>query len=92
MMDDPADTGASKGKAQDPPHYTNGFKPRDDMTAVQPPRQEDMQRSYAAIVAEDVNPKGWYGSMSSSPPPGRRFGLDPMRTQSLRFCSRRANV
>lgn len=32
---------------------------------VQPPRQEDLQRSYAGIVANDADAKGWYGSMST---------------------------
>lgn len=32
--------------------------------SVQPPKQEDLQRSYAKIVSNDANPKGWYGSMS----------------------------
>lgn len=31
--------------------------------SVQPPKQEDLQRSYAKIVSNDANPKGWYGSM-----------------------------
>jgi hypothetical protein len=35
---------------------------------VVPPRQEDLQRSYAAIVAENANPKGWYGKMSTTAP------------------------
>lgn len=42
-----------------------GFKPHNEMT-VQPPTKEDLQRSYARVVAEDANPKGWYGTMSMS--------------------------
>lgn len=32
--------------------------------AVEPPKKEDLQRSYATVVENDANPKGWYGSMS----------------------------
>ncbi|RDA89638.1 hypothetical protein CP533_0738 [Ophiocordyceps camponoti-saundersi (nom. inval.)] len=39
-----------------------GFQAQNKM-AVQPPRQEDLQKSYARIVGDDANPKGWYGSM-----------------------------
>ena len=42
---------------------TGGFVANQKM-AVQPPRQEDLQKSYASIVGNDANPKGWYGSMS----------------------------
>lgn len=42
-----------------------GFRPQANM-AVQPPRQEDLQRSYASIVGTDADAKGWYGSMSTS--------------------------
>lgn len=42
-----------------------GFRPQVNMT-VQPPRQEDLQRSYAGIVANDADAKGWYGTMSTS--------------------------
>jgi erythrocyte band 7 integral membrane protein len=44
-----------------------GFRPQQNM-AVEPPRAHDLQPSYATIVANDANPKGWYGSMSMSPP------------------------
>ena len=40
-----------------------GFQPQAKMD-VQPPRKEDLQRSYATVVATDVNPQGWYGTMS----------------------------
>ncbi|KAH0425665.1 stomatin family protein [Colletotrichum camelliae] len=39
-----------------------GFKAHGGMT-VQPPTKEDLQRSYARIVENDANPKGWYGTM-----------------------------
>lgn len=39
-----------------------GFRPQANMT-VQPPRQEDLQKSYASIVGDDSNPKGFYGIM-----------------------------
>jgi len=59
----------SKGKGPEEPTVTNGgFRPQVPMAvmAVQPPRQEDLQRSYAAVVDSNANPKGWYGSMSMS--------------------------
>ncbi|POR31747.1 Putative band 7 family protein [Tolypocladium paradoxum] len=43
-----------------------GFQPQAKMT-VQPPRKEDLQRSYASVVGDESNLKGWYGSMSTSP-------------------------
>jgi erythrocyte band 7 integral membrane protein len=49
----------SKGKAAD----TNGFRPSHNMQAVVPPRQEDLQKSYATIVGNDADAKGWYGGM-----------------------------
>ena len=59
---------SSKGKDLDN-HRENdgqgGFRPQQNMT-VQAPRQEDLQESYAKIVGNDANPKGWYGSMSMS--------------------------
>ncbi|KAF4126382.1 Regulator of protease HflC, stomatin/prohibitin superfamily [Geosmithia morbida] len=39
-----------------------GFQPQKNMT-VQPPKQEDLQRSYATVVDSEASPKGWYGSM-----------------------------
>jgi hypothetical protein len=42
-----------------------GFQPQNKMT-VTPPRGEDLQKSYAAVVGSEANPKGWYGSMSMS--------------------------
>lgn len=43
-----------------------GFRPTQGM-AVVPPKPQDLQQSYASIVGNDANPKGWYGSMSKSP-------------------------
>ncbi|KAK9778946.1 putative Band 7 domain-containing protein [Seiridium cardinale] len=41
-----------------------GFRPQQNMMVnVEPPKQEDLQPSYASIVGNDANPKGWYGSM-----------------------------
>ncbi|CEJ79914.1 Putative Stomatin family protein [[Torrubiella] hemipterigena] len=57
---------ASSSKAADTDGETNGhnggFQAQAKMS-VQPPKKEDLQRSYATIVATDANPKGWYGSM-----------------------------
>ncbi|KAK6954944.1 hypothetical protein Daesc_002573 [Daldinia eschscholtzii] len=46
--------GTSSGQA--------GFQPQGNMT-MEPPREQDLQQSYASIVGTDANPKGWYGSM-----------------------------
>lgn len=57
----------SSSKATDElehPNGTGGYVAPQKM-AVQPPRQEDLQKSYASIVGNDANPKGWYGSMSA---------------------------
>ena len=60
-----SDASASKAKGLDHDDGVNGFRPQPQL-AVVPPRKEDLQRSYAAIVANDANPQGWYGSMSMS--------------------------
>ena len=63
-----ADASTTKAKGLDNHHedgLNGGFRPQAPM-AVVPPRKEDLQRSYAAIVANDANPQGWYGSMSTS--------------------------
>ncbi|XXG97881.1 hypothetical protein Hte_004195 [Hypoxylon texense] len=39
-----------------------GFRSQAGMV-VERPKQEDLQASYASIVGNDANPKGWYGSM-----------------------------
>ncbi|KAL7903233.1 SPFH domain family protein [Trichoderma sp. TUCIM 5745] len=46
-------------------HSVPGFQPQNKMT-VQPPSGEDLQKSYAAVVGSEANPKGWYGSMINS--------------------------
>lgn len=58
-------TSASAGKHRahgDGASHDEGFEPQPAMV-VEPPRQEDLQRSYATIVDANANPKGWYGSM-----------------------------
>ncbi|KAK0651659.1 stomatin family protein [Cercophora newfieldiana] len=59
-----SDQGSSKGKAAaDHAEPTAvGFRPQANMTVL-PPRREDLQKSYASIVDDNANPKGWYGSM-----------------------------
>ncbi|KAI1136628.1 stomatin-like protein [Hypoxylon sp. FL0543] len=56
----------SMNKAVDRPNGPGssqaGFRAQANMT-VERPRQEDLQASYASIVGNDANPKGWYGSM-----------------------------
>lgn len=56
--------GSSRGKAAttEGAETQIGFRPQVNMT-VQPPRQEDLQKSYASIVGDEANPSGWYGSM-----------------------------
>lgn len=44
-----------------------GFVAQAKMT-VEPPRETDLQQSYAKVVGSEANPKGWYGSMSTCPP------------------------
>ncbi|KAK1986367.1 SPFH domain/Band 7 family protein [Colletotrichum cereale] len=74
----PHHEGSSTGKGRAPDYDENdqrtetttnggglgqgGFKPHGEMT-VKPPTKEDLQRSYAKVVEEDANPKGWYGMM-----------------------------
>lgn len=57
---------SSASSSKQPDLNGQGFRPQVNMT-VQPPRQEDLQQSYASIVGNDASPKGWYGSMSMSP-------------------------
>lgn len=63
-----SDHGSSKGKAPEQNDVSNniGFRPQVNMT-VEPPKPEDLQKSYASIVGDDSGPQGWYGSMSTSP-------------------------
>ncbi|EMR62510.1 hypothetical protein MGN70_000559 [Eutypa lata] len=57
-------TGPSKGKGPDDVNGLRdpGFKPQAKMV-VERPRQEDLQQSYASIVGNDADAKGWYGGM-----------------------------
>ncbi|CAN8097761.1 unnamed protein product [Discula destructiva] len=60
-------TTGSSAKAPEGLNGATGFRPQANMVGtVQPPRPEDLQRSYASIVGNDANPKGWYGSMINS--------------------------
>jgi erythrocyte band 7 integral membrane protein len=62
-MDVPMITASS---SKDPAvHGNGGFRPQVNMT-VQPPREQDLQQSYASVIGTDANPKGWYGSMINS--------------------------
>lgn len=55
--------GKSAEHSEAPPPAV-GFRPQANMT-VEPPRPEDLQKSYASIVGTDADAKGWYGSMST---------------------------
>lgn len=58
--------GSSKAtEYESTPVTSGGFQPSKPM-AVQPPRKEDLQESYARVVDAETNPKGWYGNMSTS--------------------------
>lgn len=69
--------GAASTKFADsePGHHTpsggaggaGGFVSQQRM-AVAPPREDDLQQSYAKVVGSEANPKGWYGSMSRFSP------------------------
>jgi erythrocyte band 7 integral membrane protein len=56
-----AHRGGSSSKAPESEPGSIGFQPQIKMN-VQPPKQEDLQRSYATVVA-DTGSHGWYGSM-----------------------------
>ncbi|KAI0193736.1 stomatin family protein [Xylaria flabelliformis] len=53
-----ADAGRTNGATSN----SAPFRSQAAMTVI-PPRQEDLQQSYAQIVDNDANPKNWYGSM-----------------------------
>jgi hypothetical protein len=69
---DASDERASSSKAPKAPALDNGthptaaagFRPAQIMK-VEPPRPEDLQKSYAAVVAE-VHYPGWYGAMTNA--------------------------
>jgi len=59
-----SDASSAKGKTLD----TNGggFRPHAPMNTlmnVEPPKPEDLQKSYATLVGTDADAKGWYGGM-----------------------------
>ncbi|KAK3902586.1 stomatin-like protein 3 [Staphylotrichum tortipilum] len=61
-----SDQGSSKGKAVDAttasnPTTNGGFQSQGQMR-VEPPRREDLQKSYASVI-EEVHFPGWYGAM-----------------------------
>lgn len=53
-----------------------GFRPQQAM-AVEPPKERDLQPSYASIVGNDAGPKGWYGGMSTYLP--SRMGFPQLK-------------
>lgn len=55
-----SDAGSSKAKATE--LNGGGFRSQGNMV-VEPPKEGDLQKSYAKIISHDANPKGWYGSM-----------------------------
>ncbi|KAK0704801.1 stomatin family protein [Lasiosphaeris hirsuta] len=57
-----SDHESPKGKTVDTAANGVGFRPQVAMV-VEPPKPEDLQKSYASIVGDDAGPKGWYGSM-----------------------------
>lgn len=63
MNNAPSTPGSSKAADTNGHGAQAGFRPQGPMV-VQPPRQEDLQKSYASIVGTDADAKGWYGSMS----------------------------
>ncbi|KAH6851202.1 stomatin-like protein [Chaetomium sp. MPI-CAGE-AT-0009] len=58
-MDTSEDQGSSKGKG--PGSGNGGFRAQANMK-VEPPKREDLQRSYASVV-DEVHFPGWYGAM-----------------------------
>jgi hypothetical protein len=65
-LDDPANHHANGGSSSKNPngeHSLGGFQAQNKM-AVQPPREDDLQQSYATVVRTDADHKGWYGGMS----------------------------
>lgn len=63
IMNEQYGEGSSSKATENGTEGNGGFISQAKMT-VQPPKKEDLQRSYATIVSNDANPKGWYGSMS----------------------------
>jgi len=52
----------SKAAANNNADNGGGFRPQVNME-VQPPKVEDLQKSYASVVGTDPTPQGWYGGM-----------------------------
>ena len=61
----PLPTNGATSKA--PEEGTGGFVAQTKM-AVQPPKKEDLQKSYATVVTDEANPKGTYAKMSTLSP------------------------
>lgn len=57
--------GGSSSKAAAPPAEGNGGFQAQHKMAVVPPKKEDLQRSYARVVEDNVTPDGWYARMST---------------------------
>lgn len=73
-MNAPSTPGSSKAADTNGVGGQTGFRPQGPMV-VQPPRQEDLQKSYASIVGNDADAKGWYGSMSKFTASGSQLSL-----------------
>lgn len=81
----PSTPGSSKAADTNGVGAQAGFRPQAPMI-VQPPRQEDLQKSYASIVGNDADAKGWYGGMSKSA--ASQFHLPPLpRTLLTTVCT-----
>jgi hypothetical protein len=88
-LDDPASHHANSGSSSKNPngeHSLGGFQAQNKM-AVQPPREDDLQQSYATVVRTDADHKGWYGGMSKSHMPF--LILHPFRWLFARFSAMR---
>lgn len=57
--------GGSSSKAAASVEGSGGFQAQHKMK-VEPPKKEDLQRSYARIVEEDATPDGWYARMKDT--------------------------
>jgi erythrocyte band 7 integral membrane protein len=57
---------STEGSLSKAPLHPNGESSHLPIVRVQPPRQEDLQTSYARVIKGDIDPEeqhGWYGSM-----------------------------
>ncbi|KAJ2899435.1 hypothetical protein MKZ38_003050 [Zalerion maritima] len=57
------DSASASSKNKAPATSGNGGYRREPGITVQPPKSEDLQKSYASIVGDDAGPKDWYGTM-----------------------------